>query len=382
VVKKLLFLCIICSLIAFNSCKQKHTTLSNQNKESLSDSLFNDSIQRLSITFILGKDESNRNPYYSLANQYYRINDSDRTEIVVDTIFSLSQVREYLEKNPPKNGHPYGLINLVTHGNEFIDLSVKLSPDGYRTSAEGLLEAIQDSTFKYLDSTIVDNKTLICLHGCAVGKNSDLLKMLSKYFGRQNKPTKVKASKLFEYYTYLSESKNPQMIRHYYAKVWYNYYKMDSIPEDNIIADNLRLKYPKDKLNWLEALRRQHPSNPSEMYHLKFIVPVTYEDFYDTKDQLPSLNSKAKQAKWLESTPEFLTLINKTHIPFNYFQIKFYNTIYKNKTDESYSIKVKAKAGVICLIKPLFLEDDSIKTRFIPFKPAVSDTNYYGYSGF
>src|SRR5881398_878797 len=72
-----------------------------------------DTLSRARITFILGKDENPRNPYYSLANDYYRLNDSEKTEIVIDTIFSLSGVMDYLAKNRPVNGRPWGMINLV-----------------------------------------------------------------------------------------------------------------------------------------------------------------------------------------------------------------------------------------------------------------------------
>jgi len=85
---------------------------------------------RSSITFILGKDEPGRNPYYKLADQYYRMSSSDKTEYVVDNLNNLLDVRNYLTRHRPSDGRPWGLINLVSHGNEFIDLAFYISRTG------------------------------------------------------------------------------------------------------------------------------------------------------------------------------------------------------------------------------------------------------------
>ena len=376
-VNRLLFFSIICCALFISCSEKKANKVPDKTLSNRADSLLLDSISRTSITFILGKDEGSRNPYYSLANHYYRLNDSDKTEIVIDTIFSLLQVRNYLEKHPPKNGKPWGLINLVSHGNEFIDLSVKVFTNGDRTSAKSLLKAIQDSIFMPLDSNIVDLKSLIYLHGCAVGQNIGLLKTLGIAFGGYKKTIKVKASRLFEYYANLSKNKNPQMIRHYFAKVWYGFYKIDSIPDEYSLVKQFRARYPKDDVNWFEAIRRQYPSNPSEIYHISFGVPVVWEDFYEKQNQMPVLNTRVKQTKWFAGKTEFQALIKKTQIPINYFQIKYYNAVYNGKSGIFYSNKAKARAGVICVIKPLLSEDDSLKIKFVPYNPPANDTTYF-----
>ncbi len=373
-----LIICMmLCSCHHHNKPEEKSTdtTLTN------SDSLDTDTFPRKSITFILGKDESIRNPYYALAGQYYRLSDSEKTEIVIDTLISLVEVRNYLSDHRPENGHPWGLINLVTHGNEFIDLSVYISPTGARVSEESLQEAIADTVFKPLDSLTIDKKTLFNLHGCAVGNNKGLLKFLGVAFGGNKNPARMKASKMFEYYAYLSQNKNPQMIRHYYAKVWYAYYKVDSFPGEAALADQLKTKYPADSIDWIKAIRRQYPSNPSEAYHINLNIPVVWEDFYQSKDSLPDLRTKTKQSKWIESKTEFLTLMQKTRIPRDYFTIKFYRLVYNSDSSTIYSNKVKAKAGVICIIKPVIRTEDSLSEKYLPFIPSEDDSVYFGFTG-
>jgi hypothetical protein len=337
-----------------------------------------DTFPRSNITFILGKDEGNHNPYYSLANQYYRVNDLEKTEVVIDTMISLLEVRNYLENHCPENGRPWGLINLVSHGNEFVDLSVFTTPVGCRVSPESLNEAIADSVLIPLDSTIVDSKTLFNLHGCAVGNNSELLNTLAVTFGGKSSPAKVKASKLFEYYSYTGHNRDAKSIKHFYAKVWYAYYKADTIPDDSVLAEQLKAKYPADSMDWITALKRQYPANPSQAYHMSLNIPVVWEDFFESRDELPDLTTKKKQNAWIKSKREFLSLMNKTHIPREYFSIKFYRLNYDTDSSTIYSSKIKAKAGVACIIKPVVEANNAGDTA--PFIPKPDDGEYFGYS--
>ncbi len=346
------------------------------------DTVDTDTFPRSSITFILGKDENTRNPYYSLANQYYRLSESEKTEIVIDSLISLLEVRNYLEDHRPANGRPWGLINLVTHGNEFVDLSVFTSRFGCRVSEESLLKAVSDTVFKPLDSLLVDKKTLFNLHGCAVGNNIGLLNAVGIAFGGKQNPARVKASKMFEYYAYLSQNKDPQSIRHYYAKVWYAYYKIDSVQNDADLVRQFKKRYPNDSIDWLEAIHRQYPSNPSEAYHMNLNIPVIWEDFYESKSELPDLRTKAKQTKWVDDKTEFLALMQKTRIPREYFNVKFYMLVYNKDSTTLYSNKVKSKAGVICILKPMLSKEDSEKIKYPPFVPLPEDTAYFGSNHF
>ena len=126
---------------------------------------------RTSIPFILGNDNTAYNQYYSMADHYYRLADNDRTDFVVDNLTSLKEVLAYLAKHPPADSLPYGLINIVSHGNEFIDLQMKVTPHGARTSAGSIRQALEKRLLSPPDSGIVDCKTIVFLHGCGVGNN-------------------------------------------------------------------------------------------------------------------------------------------------------------------------------------------------------------------
>lgn len=363
---------LVCALIV--SCSHKEEPSAGTGNLPATDTL-----PRSAITFILGTDDNPRNPYYSLAAAYYRMSDSEKTEIVIDTIYSLSGVLDYLAQNRPMNGRPWGLINLVSHGNEFIDLSATVTRLGPRISEASIEQAIRDSALRPLDSTIVDARTVISLHGCAVGKNINLLRMLGIAFGGA-RPIAVRASKLFEYYGNISDGDNPQFIRHYYARAWYAYYHPDSIISDDEFASRLKSRYPADNVNWQEAVSRYHPSNPSEEYNMRFIIPVVWQDFYGKREDLPDLRTTVRQDQWLSGKPEFQALMAKTGIPREYFQLKYYNASFTNDSGKVYAIRAKARAGVVCVVKPVLRTDTSRRTAYPAYIPAPTDTAFFGLS--
>jgi hypothetical protein len=366
-------------IISF-ACKEKKATPPTE-EEIISEDFIEevvDTVPRTSITFIMGKDVSEYNQYYALAGHYYRLNPEDKTEIVIDSLKSILEVCKYLQTHQPENERPYGLINLVSHGNEFVDLSARVYPKGLRTSVKTLQKALQDSIFVPLDITIVDSKTLISLHGCAVGNNAELLTYLAMAFGSQQNKVKVRASKLFEYYAYLSKNKNPQSVQHYFAKAWYVFYHPDSIPNVQALVQQLTERYPGEHVNWETGLQRRFQSNPSEIYHFSFVVPVTWNETYESESAIPALNSKAKRSVWLSSNQDFFDLLQQTDIPQEYFQFRYYRSKYTQDEKDSYVLSVKARATVICLIQPLIAEDDN--NLFTPFRPAEDDSLFFAFS--
>ncbi len=314
-------------------------------------------LPRASVTFILGEDHSRYNQYYTLANHYYRLDPTDRTDAVVTGLTSLRQVLQYLEQHPPADGRPYGLINLVSHGNPFVDLAMTLGPGGRRTSAETLREALDEGQIVPPDSTLVDSLTTVFLHGCAVGHNQALLDQLALAFGGDHGVT-VKASKLFEYYAYLSAGQNPQSIRHYYARVWYAFYHPDSLMTEDDYLRQLTQRYPQEQVDWRAGLRRRFQEQPSDLYHYSFEVPCTWDEVYGTPSEMPLVNSRSRRRQWVEAHPDFRALLAQSQVPEEFFQVKFYRRTYEFPGDSvAFGLHVRAKAGVVCLIQPLTLSD-------------------------
>ena len=369
------FILLMIAVVSLQACKGRGDTSPLPVADTLAQPC--DTIPRISVTFIMGRDNSAYNPYYSLANQYYRLNPDERTEVVVDSLTALSQVLDWLRLHPADNGLPYGLVNLVTHGNEFIDLQMTVTPDGQRTSVESLCQAMADSLLLPLDITVIDCHTLIYLHGCAVGQNQSLLDGLAQAFG--NSAT-VKASKHFEYYAYLSANRNPQSIRHYFARTWYAFYHPDSDYNEAALVQQLRRRYPADTTHWREGLRRRLQDNPSQLYHYSFVVPCLWDEVYASPADMPLVNTRARRSQWVAGNADFRSLLARTHIPQDYFQVKFYRRTYLISDDSlALGLHVRARAGVVCLIQPLVAED-SAGNPFTPFCPQPNDTAVFAFS--
>ena len=371
-----LLCCMLC-VVSLLSCKGRGDAVVVDAIDTAAEVI--DTLPRTSVTFIMGEDNWAYNQYYTLANHYYRMNRDERTSVVVEGLRSLSQVLEYLQNNPPADGRPYGLVNVVSHGNEFVDLQMKVTPEGGRTSADAIFEALVDGSLVSPDSSVVDSLTTVYLHGCAVGQNYALLAMLARAFGAGHGVT-VKASRMFEYYAYLSGNRNPQSVRHYFARTWYAFYHSDSAMDEGRMVWQLRQRYPSDTMNWREGLRRRFQDNPSQLYHYSFEVPCTYEEVYDVGVRPVSVNGPRQRRQWLEEHSEFAELLAVTHIPLRYFQMKFYRRTYIREDEELvYGLLVKAKAGVVCLIQPL-TATDSLGNPFMPFRPEDGDTTVFAYA--
>lgn len=375
-------ICIIllfAASLVISSCSKKDEVEINEEAAAV---VINDTLPRSAITFIMGRDENLHNPYYSLASDYYRLNEAEKTEVVIDSFTTISGVLYYLANHRPANGRPWGLINLVSHGNEFNDLSCTVTSDGQRVSATSLEQALERHFLTPLDSTIIDERTLVHLHGCAVGKNTTLLSFLGRAFGV--KPPTVKASKLFEYYSNTSPSRNPMLTKHYYARVWYAFFRPDMPASISDLAEDLKERYPNEKVDWEAALIRTHPDDPSEEYHTQFFVPVSAEEFFKTQEEFPDVRARSRQEQWIEAKPEFQQLMARTTIPRQYFETKFFRNVYTPDslhpyTATTYSLRVKSRAGVICIIKPLLDTTVADQRSFPPYIPSPNDTTLFGF---
>jgi hypothetical protein len=95
---------------------------------------------------------------------------------------------------------------------------------------------------------------------------------------------------------------------------------------------------------------------------------------------MPLVNTRARRSQWVAGNADFRSLLARTHIPQDYFQIKFYRKTYLISDDSlALGLHVRARAGVVCLIQPLVAED-SAGNPFTPFCPQPNDTAVFAFS--
>ena len=228
--------------------------------------------ERENITFILGEDEGPEENYYASATNFYRTHPTEGTEQLVTTCRSILEVRNYLATHFRPGQLPWGKINLVVHGNEWSGLGVATLPNGKRTTIASLKTAMENGALQPLPNHIADMKTEFHLHGCAVGRNIDLLQTIGKAFGA-SQPLSVKSSVHFIRYEPSEES--PSTGIRSQLESWYAFYPKTYRPSDEQLVVQLKKRYPNEEVDWEDALFRNQPRHQKDIYHHTFNIPIT-----------------------------------------------------------------------------------------------------------
>jgi hypothetical protein len=306
---------------------------------------------RPGITFILGEDKDEFNPYYEQARRYYTYHEEGKTDYVVSFCKSLLEVRNYLEKTMPENGVPWGRINLVSHGNQWTGLSVRVTTDSKRTTTERVREHINNSSFRPLPDSVVDGDTEIFIHGCGIGNNEELVDAIGEAFGgRENTPV-VRASRLFEYYTSLQLDEQV-MTERYLTKTWLISYKMKEPPPPLAIVNELRDKYSEAGVDWNGALQRRMPRWPGDIYHYTFEVPVKW--IISNGDPLPGVADESAQLAWIQRQSNIIAELVRLNLPKEKFSWSFTKVYVKNSDGEkSPAVLVKGYCTILTVLQPL-----------------------------
>jgi len=371
---------IVTAVVLFPNNTNNNTEYIMLNKSEIKKKVYTyGNMQRESITFILGEDKEELKPYYSLAFDYYKTDKLARTEYINNTCRSLSEVRDYLKNNPSGNGLPWRLINLVTHGNEWYGMSVPVTPDSKRSSTERITEFVNSAKFEALSDSLIDDSTKIFLHGCGLGNDLNLLKIISKAFGGKGKRPVVIASKLKEYYFSIRNNHKILKSQLYYAKTWSVYYKMNCRPDNDELKRELTKLYPNDTVNWAFALKNTITNSPRDIFNYTINIPVYYLAQYNSVDSLPDLSTDLKKNKWISKQKILTDNITKSKIPqdkFNWTIKKIYVKD-KNKKNKP-AIHVTGWCTVLCVVKPLIIDENKDACLAKPFIPALSDSTFFG----
>lgn len=209
---------------------------------------------RRSITFILGEDEDPSLPVYRLAEMHFRGDPLDRTNDVVNSARSLEAVRDHLIQQAPRDGNPWGLVNLVVHGREgLLDVPIKSGAVGATT--ENLREALEKRPFEPIPDALLDDRSEIRIHGCDVGRDPLLLGYLSRLFGGTDplRPL-VRGSR---YFTCFQEETSPGLIpQRFLTEAWSLVFRPGERPSAPNLAARFKARFPHLDVKVEDALSR------------------------------------------------------------------------------------------------------------------------------
>ena len=339
-------------------------------------------IQRNSITFIMGEDHNPSNPFYAEAAEYFRLDPTDRTEIVVTSCRSLIEVRDYLEINHRPAHTPWGLINIVVHSNEWGGLKVPVVPNGMRTTSEVLDEAIKSGEFPPLKNSIVDSKTEIRIQGCGLGRNKEFLHFISTAFGGKTLNSKKPIVRSSRYFLFFETSRLNGLIvncNKYISDYWYAFYPTGYRPGDIRLARQLEGRYPKANVNWRKALKQTEQQVLGDPFHSTFRLPLRWIVTYHDVNSLPDLSQVRKQKEWLGKQKEIQNYMKNLGIPIDYFRWQYKKTYYlQDDATQRAAINVSGDCTVLCVLKVFTLNDPVNSDIKYPFHPSITDTTFYG----
>lgn len=339
-------------------------------------------LQRNSITFIMGEDHNPSNPFYAEAAEYFRLDPTDRTEIVVTSCRSLIEVRDYLKINHRPAHTPWGLINIVVHSNEWGGLKVPVVPNGMRTTSEVLDKTIKSGEFPPLKKSIVDSKTEIRIQGCGLGRNKYFLNLVSTAFGGNNLDSHKPIVRSSRYFLFFETSRLNGIIvdcNKYISDYWYAFYPTGYRPGDIRLARQLKRRYPKANVDWRKALKQTEQHLLGDPFHSTFRLPLKWTVTYRNVNSVPDLSQVENQKKWLGKQKEIQNYMKILGIPIDYFRWQYKKDFYLQDDETPRAvINVSGDCTVLCVLKVFTLADPIDSDIKRPFHPSVTDTSFYG----
>ncbi len=299
------------------------------------------------IAFILGEDRSNRNPYFANAAAFFRSGTTEETEMEIHTCQNLKAVHQYLQTHRPVMG-PWKQIHLIVHSNEWTGLRVaidKTSAD--RTSAAALEAAMRTGAFGPLPAAHFDSTTCIVVDGCNAGRDTALLRTLSRTFSG----IPVHAARYFNVFE--KQPDHPAGIRHYLADYHYVVFPNGTFPGNTLVAKQLMEKYPTDNTDWAAALQRTRPRFSGDTYVHFFSIPVQWITLYNNTNQRPHPQTETEKLDWVRSQPELMQQLTSMRLRAEDFQWMLNPMEYSGNGVSQPAIQAEGMAKIYGIVQPL-----------------------------
>ena len=267
---------------------------------------------RESITFLLGSDENPLQPMFCLAEAYFREDATERTDHVVPTCKSLVEVRNGLVEKAPRTGQPWGIVNLVVHGDPLGRIGTPLFPDGSPIDPDALQKAFATHRFEPLPDTLVDEGTEIRIHGCSIGKNPQLLHALSRILGGEDphRPV-VRASPYFSCF----QRQDGKVVR-FLSESWSLNFLPGERPSAEALATTFHRRFPKAGINPKEALSFLSAKRSGDVFSLESHSSYTWKVRFQGGGA-PALRTRGELLAWLRAQNDLQHSLRAASLEFS-----------------------------------------------------------------
>ncbi len=299
--------------------------------------IFLDGKNRPTVTFIVGEDTAEENRYFSAAKKYYLTHDAGNPSLVVDSCHSLVAIMQFLKTHPTANNKPWGVINIVAHGNEWTGLKLPIDANPKeRVNATTLKTAFDADILPNLRWTRrVDRLTELHIQGCGVGKDAALLDAMTTAFGGR-----LKVSSPEQFVVYQADNQC------YLADFFYSFHNPDSLFNAANSVGELQKRYPSTALDWANILTHEPTQNPKSPFVYRFKIPIRWTVNFADSTQVPQFPNpnNVQFEDWLFQQKQLMASLDKTHLPKEAFRW-VYDT-------QATSMKIYGVCQVVCVLKP------------------------------
>lgn len=309
-----------------------------------------------SITFVIGEDKST-NKYYTFAAQYFRQHKMGENNKVIIAPMSFVEIMNYLNTIPSEER--WDKVNIISHGNSWTGLAVKVSKGGPRTTLESIMDLQSEGQLPILRSGIFDEQSHVILYACGLGLNEGLMYKLKEVFSNDQSPV-VTSTKLFNIF-----SAGKTTSKHSLAFFYNSFYKPNRYLGKPNLVKQLQKKHPEVEIEWLNALKRKLPKYPGQAFSYKYYIPISWTEVYEHSTERPDLKSENDIINWILEQPEFLKLVSDYDIPLDKYQWSAQYRNYTNSAGETKpAIHIKGKTVVMSVLKELV--KSGTKETFVP----------------
>lgn len=308
------------------------------------DQLFCPKVDRQSITFVMGEDKPNAS-FFSLAEDHFLYDPVEKTEKVIKYIRDLQSLILFLNDHSET---PYGLINVVVHGNMWSGLSTAIKAEGERSYPKELYKAILHGQLPTLQPGAVDNNTQVNIWACGIGKNPLINIALDMLFTNSD----GRRADLYvstDFVIFYERERGPAGRTS--ASYWPYFFRQGYRPSESVILNALKRKFPKDTVAWGTALKNRSYVH-AEPFSTTFDIPVQWLVIYETKEERPSIETLEEKILWVSSQNELMGKIESLNIPLEDFNWTVDKIIYTDSLgDQHPAIRAIGMSTVLCILE-------------------------------
>jgi hypothetical protein len=304
--------------------------------------------QRPAITFLLGQDKEGQH-FFQLAEQHFLLDSAEKTDRVVKSCRSLHSILDYLQSTPDQK--PWGVINLVAHGNMWGGLSVPIREEGERAFPKELFRAAMDGQFPVLPASSVDEKTRINIWACGIGKNPLINLALEMLFTNEDGvAADIYASPYFVIFREVEGREAPVRLNLSY---WPYFFRSGYRPSETEISRQLAMQYPDAAVPWKEALQSENPDPDQVVFHNEFKVPVVWTVLYPDKNSRPDIGTDEQKMDWINNQSPLMQKIEDLEIPLEKYHWTVNKILFRHPDGRIQpAIKAIGLCTVLCVLGP------------------------------